>query len=85
MRKDELIQTLIKQSFSAQADRIVLQNEKIAAQEETIAELKKQNTELWEILQKVDEKLEFIYSSVFGESGKDVFSLAEYKFGEEKK
>lgn len=85
-KKDEMpmLTEIISQAFSAQDVRIKMQEEKISVLSSENERLKEANGQLWDVLQKIDDKLSVVYGEVFGARGNDV-SISDWKYGEEDK
>lgn len=78
---EKILSEIVSQAFSAQNERIKIQNEKIAELSAENKTLKEKNEAFWEVLQKMDSKLSIVYGEVFGGGG-DSTSLQEWKYGE---
>ena len=78
---EKILSEIVSQAFSAQNERIKIQNEKIAELSAENKMLKEKNEAFWEVLQKMDSKLSIVYGEVFGGGG-DSTSLQEWKYGE---
>ena len=81
-KNDISLDGIVAQAFSAQDERIKMQNETIAGLREEVKGLKETNRDLWDVIKKMDDKLSVVYGQVFGSSGDDV-SISEWKYGED--
>ena len=76
------IDILISQAFSAQNDRIKLQERQISVLKNEVVNLQKELKDAWIVMQKMDVKLSDVYIAAFGGNKEDVTTIEEYKFGE---
>ena len=77
------IDILISQAFSAQNDRIKLQEQQINALKNEVIELNKDLKDAWSVMQKMDEKLSTAYAAALGGVDSEPISMSQYKFGED--
>lgn len=77
------IEILISQAFSAQNDRIKLQERQINALKNEVIELNKDLKDAWSVMQKMDEKLSTAYAAALGGVDSEPISMSQYKFGED--
>lgn len=77
------IEILIAQAFSAQNDRIKLQERQINALKNEVIELNKDLKDAWSVMQKMDEKLSTAYAAALGGVDSEPISMSQYKFGED--
>ena len=77
------IDILISQAFSAQNDRIKLQEQQINALKNEVIELNKDLKDAWSVMQKMDEKLSTAYAAAIGGVDSEPISMSQYKFGED--
>ena len=76
------IEILISQAFSAQNDRIKLQERQINVMKNEIIALKEDLKNAWSVMQKMDEKLSTAYAAALGGVDSEPITMSEYKFGE---
>lgn len=76
------IDILISQAFSAQNDRIKLQEQQINALKNEVIALNEDLKNAWSVMQKMDEKLSTAYAAALGGVGSEPITMNEYKFGE---
>lgn len=77
------IDILISQAFSAQNDRIKLQERQINALKNEVIALKEDLKNAWSVMQKMDEKLSTAYAAALGGVDSEPISMSQYKFGED--
>lgn len=77
------IDILISQAFSAQNDRIKLQERQINALKNEVIALKEDLKDAWSVMQKMDEKLSTAYAAALGGVDSEPISMSQYKFGED--
>ena len=77
------IEILISQAFSAQNDRIKLQERQINVMKNEIIALKEDLKDAWSVMQKMDEKLSTAYAAALGGVDSEPISMSQYKFGED--
>ena len=77
------IDILISQAFSAQNDRIKLQERQINALKNEVIALKEDLKNAWSVMQKMDEKLSTAYAAALGRADSEPISMSQYKFGED--
>lgn len=77
------IDILISQAFSAQNDRIKLQERQIDALKNEVIALKEDLKNAWSVMQKMDEKLSTAYAAALGGVDSEPISMSQYKFGED--
>lgn len=77
------IDILISQAFSAQNDRIKLQERQINALKNEVIALNKDLKDAWSVMQKMDEKLSTAYAAALGGVDSEPISMSQYKFGED--
>ena len=77
------IDILISQAFSAQNDRIKLQERQINALKNEVIALKKDLKNAWSVMQKMDEKLSTAYAAALGGVDSEPITMSQYKFGED--
>lgn len=77
------IEILISQAFSAQNDRLKLQERQINALKNEVIELNKDLKDAWSVMQKMDEKLSTAYAAALGGVDSKPISMSQYKFGED--
>ena len=77
------IDILISQAFSAQNDRIKLQERQINALKNEVIALKEDLKNAWSVMQKMDEKLSTAYAAALGGVDSEAITMTQYKFGED--
>lgn len=77
------IDILISQAFSAQNDRIKLQERQINALKNEVIALKEDLKNAWSVMQKMDEKLSTAYAAALGGVDSEPITMTQYKFGED--
>ena len=77
------IDILISQAFSAQNDRIKLQERQINALKNEVIALKEDLKDAWSVMQKMDEKLSTAYAAALGGVDSEPITMTQYKFGED--
>lgn len=77
------IDILISQAFSAQNDRIKLQERQIDSLKNEVIALKEDLKDAWSVMQKMDEKLSTAYAAALGGVDSEPISMSQYKFGED--
>lgn len=77
------IEILISQAFSAQNDRLKLQERQIDALKNEVVTLKEDLKDAWSVMQKMDEKLSTAYAAALGGVDSEPISMSQYKFGED--
>lgn len=77
------IEILISQAFSAQNDRIKLQERQINALKNEVIALNKDLKDAWSVMQKMDEKLSTAYAAALGGVDSEPITMTQYKFGED--
>ena len=82
-QNDMTMAVLLQQAFTAQHDRIKMQDERITRLEAENKALRDNLNNVWEVMEKMDAKLSAAYAAAFGADGGEPLSMNEYKFGEE--
>lgn len=77
------IDILISQAFSAQNDRIKLQEQQINALKNEVIALNEDLKNAWSVMQKMDEKLSTAYAAALGGVDSEPITMTQYKFGED--
>ena len=77
------IDILISQAFSAQNDRIKLQEQQINALKNEVIALNEDLKNAWSVMQKMDEKLSPAYAAALGGVDSEPITMTQYKFGED--